>query len=232
MLGIYILAAMVGGGLLVFSVLSGAYHDVGDVDVHGLDVDAGGFHADLAGADVDVSGPDLDVSGADVHVGGLDADHDVDVGHGGAGALVLGFFRPRNLIFFLAAFGVTGTVLTVSRASTPSATLVLSLVMGGGALLLTHTVFSWLRRSEVGMDAVGDREIEGHTARVVLPMAPGEPGRVVCTIADREYYLTARVSKDVTKQLTAGSEVVIVGINNGVAEVIPFDIPELPSAES
>jgi membrane protein implicated in regulation of membrane protease activity len=228
-LGIYILAAMVGGGLLVFSVLSGA-HDGGDVDVHGLDVDAAGFDADLAGVDVDVSG--VDVAGADVHVGGLDADHDVDVGHGGAGALVLGFFRPRNLIFFLAAFGITGTVLTVTNASTPDATVLLSLAMGGGALLLTHSLFSWLRRSEVGIDTVGDREMEGHTARVVLPMAPGEPGRVVCTIADREYYLTARVSKDVTKQLVAGSEVVILGIRDGVAEVIPFDMPELPPAES
>jgi hypothetical protein len=230
-LGIYILAAMVGGGLLVFSVLSGA-HDGGDVDVHGLDVDAAGYDADLAGLDVDVSGVDVDVAGADVHVGGLDADHDIDVGHGGAGTLLLGFFRPRNLIFFLAAFGVTGTVLTVTNASTPNATVLLSLAMGGGALLLTHSVFSWLRRSEVGIGTVGDREIEGHTARVVLPMAPGQPGRVVCTIADREYYLTARVSKDVTKQLAAGSEVVILGIQDGVAEVIPFDMPELPPAES
>jgi hypothetical protein len=216
---------MVGGGLLVFSVLSGAHHDVGDVDVHGLDVDAAGFDAHLAGVDVDVAG-------AEVHVGGLDADHDVDVGHGGAGALVLGFFRPRNLIFFLAAFGVTGTVLTVTNASTPNATLLLSLAMGGGALLLTHSVFSWLRRSETGIDAVGDREIVGRTARVVLPMAPGERGRVVCTIADREYYLTARVSKDVTERLAAGSEVVVLGVQDGVAEVIPFDMPELPPAES
>ncbi|NIN71546.1 MAG: hypothetical protein GTO46_06370 [Gemmatimonadetes bacterium] len=230
MLGLYILAAMVGGGLLVFSVLGGAHDDVGDVHVHGLDVDAAGFDADLSGVDVDVSG--VDVAGADVHVGGLDADHDVDVGHGGAGALVLGFFRPRNLIFFLAAFGLTGTVLTVTNASTPNTTLLLSLAMGGGALLLTHSVFSWLRRSEVGIDTVGDREIEGRTARVVLPLAPGGCGRVVCTIADREYYLTARVSKDVTEQLAAGSEVVILGIRDGVAEVIPFDVPELPPAES
>jgi membrane protein implicated in regulation of membrane protease activity len=222
-LGLYILAAMVGGGLLVFSVLGGAHDDVGGVGAHGLDVDAAGFDADLSG---------VDVAGADVHVGGLDADHDVEFGHGGAGALVLGFFRPRNLIFFLAAFGITGTVLTVTNASTPNATLLLSLGMGGGALLLTHSLFSWLRRSEVGIDTVGDREMEGHTARVVLPMAPGEPGRIVCTIADREYYLTARVSEDVTKHLRAGSEVVILGIKDGVAEVIPFDVPELPPAES
>ncbi len=212
MIGIYILAAIVGGGLLVFSVLSGAHHDAGDVDVSGVD-------ADVSGVD------------ADVHVS-VDADHDVHVGHDAAAELVLGLFRPRNLIFFLAGFGVTGTLLTLTNASPPEATLFLSLGMGAGALLLTHSIFTWLRRSEVGIDTLGEREMEGHTARVVLPPAPGVPGRVVCTIADREYYLTARVSTDVERQLAAGSEVVILRVEGGVAEVIPFDALELPPGES
>ncbi len=203
MLGIYILAAMLGGGLLVFSVLSGAHHDVGDVDASGLDVDASG----------------------------LDADHDFHPSAEGAGGLVLGLFRPRNIIFFLAGFGLTGTLLTLTGTS-PDATLFASLGMGGGAMLLTHSVFTWLRRSEVGVDTVSEREMEGRAARVVLPLVAGERGRVVCLIADREYYLTARVSKDVTRQLTTGTEVVIVGVEDGVAEVIPFDTLELPPAES
>jgi len=223
MLGIYILAAMLGGGLLVFSVLSGAHHDVGDVDASGLDVDASGLDADVPHVDVDVAG-------ADVHVG-VDADHDFHPSAAGAGGLVLGLFRPRNIIFFLAGFGLTGTLLTLTGTS-PDATLFASLGMGGGAMLLTHSVFTWLRRSEVGIDTVSEREMEGRAARVVLPLVPGERGRVVCLIADREYYLTARVSKDVTRQLTAGTEVVIVGVEDGVAEVIPFDTLELPPAES
>ncbi|MGD8697785.1 MAG: hypothetical protein PVJ43_00760 [Gemmatimonadales bacterium] len=222
MLGIYILAAMLGGGLLLFSVISGAFHGVGDVDATG---------ADISGVDADLSGVDADVSGGDIHVGGVDADHDVHVGHDTPGLLVLGLFRPRNLIFCLAAFGLTGTFLTV-MGNAPDATLTLSLVMGGGAWLLTYGVFTWLRRTDSGVDAVSEREIEGRAARVVLPMAPGEPGRIVCLVADRELYLTARPAPDVARALEAGSEVVILRIEGGVAEIIPFDALELPSGES
>jgi hypothetical protein len=227
MLGIYILAAMLGGGLLLFSVISGALHGVGDVDATGVDVS--GVDADVPHLDVDVGHLDADVSGGDVHIAG--ADHDVHVGHGMPGQLVLGFFRPRNLIFFLAAFGLTGTLLTVT-GGTPDTTLTLSLVMGGGAWLMTYGVFTWLRRSESLMDAVGEVEIEGCPARVVLPLSPGEPGRIACVVADRELYLTARLAPEVSKTLETGSEVVILRIEGGVAEIIPFDTLELPPAES
>ena len=222
MLGIYILAAMLGGGLLLFSVISGAFHGIGDVDASG---------ADISGVDADIGGIDADVSGGDIHVGGMDADHDIHVGHDTPGLLVLGLFRPRNLIFCLTAFGLTGTLLTLT-GKPPDSTLTLSLVMGGGAWLLTYGVFTWLRRTDVGVDAISEIEVEGRAARVILPMAPGEPGRIVCLVADRELYLTARPASDVARPLEAGSEVVILRMEGGVAEIIPFDALELPPGES
>jgi hypothetical protein len=214
MLGVYILAAIVGGGLLFFSLLSGLEHDVGDVEVSGLDTDVGG--ADVG--DVDVHGPDLG------------ADHDLGH-HGMGGHLLLALFRPRNLIFFLTAFGFTGMLLTWSDAAESTA-LALALAMGGGAWVLTWGVFGWLRRSESGVDAVGDWEIEGRPARVVLPVTPGERGRVVCLVADREVYVTARLASDVGRRLEPGTEVIVVSVEGGEAEVIPFDEAELPPAES
>jgi hypothetical protein len=222
MLGFYILTAIMGGGLLLFSMLSGAHHDASDADISGLDTDVSGLDVDVAGVDVDVSSVDLD---APAHL-----DHDVDVGHMGAGALVLGLFKPRNIIFFMAAFGLTGTLLTLT-GNPEGATLGFSLAMGGGAGLLTHAVFLWLRRSESGADAVSEREIEGRSARVVLALAPGRPGRISCLIGDREQYITARLAADVTRPLEAGREVVVLRVENGVAEVIPFDAMELPPAE-
>jgi hypothetical protein len=222
MLGIYILAAIVGGGLLVFSLLAGAHHDMSDVEVAGLD-------ADVAGLDADVGG--MDVAGADLDAGALHADHDVPVGHDGAGELVLGLFRPRNIIFFLAGFGITGSLLTWSSTA-ENLTLILALAMGGLAWLLTHGLFTWLRRSEGALDALSESEIEGRAARVVLPLLPGEPGSVACLVADREQYITARLAPEVERSLSAGSEVVILRVEDGVAEVIPFDAPELPPAES
>ena len=216
MLGIYILSAMLGGGLLLFSVLSGAHHDVGDVD---------------APVDVDASGFDADVSGVDADIGGVDADHDVHVFHDGAGELVLGLFRPRNFIFFMAAFGLTGTLLTWT--GTPEGTtLGLALGMGGGAWLLTYGVFTWLRRSDVAVEALSEREIEGCTGRVVLPVSPDKSGRVSCLIADQEQYITARLARDVSRRLEPGDEVVIVRVENGVAEVVPFETTELLPPES
>jgi hypothetical protein len=211
MLGIYVLAAMLGGGLLVFSLLSGAHHDV---DASGADL-----HVDVAGADVD-----FDASGVDV-------DHDVHVGHDLAAGLLLGFFRPRNLIFSLAAFGLTGTLLTLT-GNPEGSTLGLAIGMGAGAWVLTYSVFTWLRRSEALVDVLSDREIEGRTGRAVLPLSPGGPGRVVCVIADQEHYLTARLAADVTEPVEVGAEVVVVRIENGVAEVIPFDALQLPPAEN
>jgi hypothetical protein len=222
MLGIYILSAILGGGLLVFSLLAGAHHDMSDVDVSGVDMDTPGFDAHVAG---------VDVAGADVEAGALQADHDIHIGHDAASELVLGLFRPRNIIFFLTGFGITGSLLTWSGTS-ESLTLGLALGMGGVAWLLTHGLFTWLRRSESVSDALSEREIEGRTGRVVLPLAPGEAGRVVCLIADHEHYLTARLASDIEQPLKVGSEVIVLRVEGGVAEVIPFDTPELLSGES
>jgi len=217
MLGVYIVAAILGGGLLLLSVLSGLDHDVGDVEVSGLDTD-------VAGADVDLAGMQVDADASALH-----ADHDA-ADHLGSGNFLLGMFRPRNLIFFLMAFGFTGMLLTWSGTGEGTA-LGLALAMGGGAWALTWGVFGWLRRTESGSDALSDAELEGRAGRVVLPLAPGERGRVVCVVADRELYLTARLSPEVNRPLAPGVEVVILTVEGGEAEVIPFDMAELPPAE-
>jgi hypothetical protein len=196
MLGFYLFAAIVGGGLLAFSVIGG----------HG-DGDVGGGH---------------DAGGHDA--GGHDAGH--DVGHG-AGELVLGFFRPRNLIFFLAAFGLTGSVLTWLRNAAPF-TLGLAIGMGLGAMVLNHLLFTWLRRTDAAIDTLGDTDLEGVSARVVLDVIPGHPGRVVCLVAGREQYVTARLASGVETSLATGREVVIVAITGGVAQIAPLNLLDTP----
>jgi len=196
MLGFYLFAAIVGGGLLAFTVIGG----------HG-DGDVGGGH---------------DAGGHDA--GGHDAGH--DVGHG-PGELVLGFFRPRNLIFFLAAFGLTGSVLTWLRNAAPF-TLGLAIGMGLGAMVLNHLLFAWLGRTDAAIDTLGDADLEGVSARVVLDVNPGHPGRVVCLVAGREQYVTARLASGVETSLPAGREVVIVAITGGVAQIAPLNLLDTP----
>jgi membrane protein implicated in regulation of membrane protease activity len=195
MLGIYLLAAIVGAGALVFSLLGGE-HDAG----HG---DAGDVGHDA------------------------DAGHDAHAAHGGGGEIILGLFRPRNLVFFLAAFGLTGTVPTW-LAAPAFGTLMAALAMGAGAMLTTHATFTWLRRSESASDVVSDHAFEGRTARVVLPVESGQRGRVACVLAGQEHYITARLAPGAPAPLVPGREVLILRMAEGVAEVEPFDALELP----
>jgi hypothetical protein len=199
MLGLYLFALVLGGGLLVLSLLGG------DSDADAPDAD---FQAD---ADVDAQ-----------------ADGGVGQSHFGAGGLVLGLFKPRNLVFLLATFGVTGSLLTwlgVGRA----ATLTLAVAMGAAAMVLTHAVFTWIRRSDASVEVLSDSDLEGSIARVVLPLAPGVAGQVACLAGGREVYLTARLAADVSEPLATGREVVILRTGDGVAVVIPSGMLELPS---
>src|SRR3970282_230454 len=189
MLGFYIFAAVLGGGLLLLSQLAG----------------------------------DHDANGG---AGAGDHGHGPDVGVHGPAELLLGFFRPRNLIFFLAAFGISGTLLTLTGSVAPLA-LGLSVIMGLAAMALTHGVFTWLRRSDTAADTVADADLEGSVGRVVLPIRPGERGRIACLVGDQETHITARLAEGVEQALEAGREVVVIRMIDGEAEVADLQSPLL-----
>ena len=182
MLGIYIVAAILGAGLLALSLLAGgdAGHDAGSGD-----------HPMLADAE-----------------------------HPAFAEAVLSFFRPRNFVFFLAGFGLAGTALTLVGTGA-GFTLVAALVMGGGFFLLSHFVFTLLRRTDTASDALAESELMGERARVTLPLVPGHPGRVTCLVGGREVYLTARLAPGIDETIGAGREVIVSHVSNGVAEVLP-----------
>lgn len=156
--------------------------------------------------------------------GDASAGHDADVASGGGGhlgGLLFGFFKPRNLIFFLAAFGITGALLTWT-GSGATTTAIASSAMGIGAMLLTHAIFTWLRRNESAVDVVGERALEGSLGRVVIPVGPGERGRVACSIAGREVHVVARLAPGSAETLEAGREVLVVRMDDGEAEISPY----------
>lgn len=206
MLGIYLFCAILGGGLLVFSLLGGADHD--------MDHDASGV-----GGDHDLS---------------HDFDHDTghgghDVQHGGSAAGILfGLFRPRNLIFLLAGFGLTGTLLMLLTGASGAGSLVPAAVMGLVAMVGTHGVFTWLRASDSATDAISDHDLEGASGRVVLPVSEESRGRIVCQIAGREVSLVAKLTPTESQPLVVGSEVIVLRVQDSVAEVMPFKSKEIP----
>ncbi|KPK03726.1 MAG: hypothetical protein AMS20_10020 [Gemmatimonas sp. SG8_28] len=212
MLGIYLLAAILGGGLLVLSLLGGGEHDAGHGDASGLD-----------------AGHDFDHGGHEVGAG-----HDAGTGHeiqqGWAGELVLGLFRPRNLTFFLAGFGITGTLVTLLTSTGGLGALIPSLGMGFAAMLATHATFLWLARSDSAVDAGSDSDLEGCVGRVVVPLSPGGRGQIACRVGDHTMYVTAALSEGYTEALPSGREVVVLAVEGAVARVMPFAANELPPA--
>jgi len=166
------------------------------------------------------------------HDAGTDASHDADAGEGAgwAGELVFGLFRPRNIVFFAAGFGVTGTLLTLLTDTSTSAGLVSSVAMGLASMVVTHGTFVWLRRSESAVDTMSDAEMEGCVGRVVLPLAPGERGRIACLIGEREVHVIARLAEGYTEVLQPGREVVVLDVTDTVARVMPFESLQLPSS--
>jgi hypothetical protein len=179
-LGIYLFAAIVGAGLLVFSLMG-----VGD------------DHAGHGGHDHPVL---------------ADADHP------GMGELVLALLKPRNFIFGAAGFGLTGTLLTLLGAG-PLFTPLAAVTIGSGFFLLSHGVFTVLRRTETAADPVSDAQLMGERARVTLALEPGRAGRVAAVLGGREVYLTARLTPEAADRIPAGQEVVVIRVTNGVAEV-------------
>src|SRR5919106_252992 len=83
----------------------------------------------------------------DAHAG-VDHDHPLlaDAEHPGWGEWLLGFFRPRNFVFGLSGFGLTGTLLTLFGTGAPF-TLLAAAGMGAGFFAISHGVFTFLRRS-------------------------------------------------------------------------------------
>lgn len=211
MLGIYLVAAIIGGGLLLFSMLGGGEQGV-DHDASG--VDAGHDFGHGVG-----------------HGAGHGPAHGADVAHGGAGwagDLVLGLFRPRNIIFFTAGFGITGTLVTLLTDSSTSGGLLASVGMGLAAMVATHGTFVWLRRSESAVDVPSDAEMEGCVGRVVLPLAPGERGRIACRMGEREVHVVALLAEGYTEALPVGREVIVLEVIDTVARVMPFEAAQLP----
>jgi membrane protein implicated in regulation of membrane protease activity len=191
MLSAYIFSLVLGGGLMLFSLLAGDAD--ADVDVD-LDVDF----------DVDV---DLDV----------DVDADLDSGaHAAAGKL----FSFRSIIYAIFGFGATGTLLTyLGLALIPTA--VTAAIGGVLSSMLVTTVFNYLKRTDSGASP-GDAGFVGLLGKVVLPLSDGSAGAVLVERAGRQIRLRALPHSTAQGDPREWRQVVVVDLENGIAQVAPL----------
>ena len=209
MLELYVGCLIVGGGLVGLSFFTD--HD-SDAD---LDVDAD--------VDVDVDA-DVDVSADDVG----------DLAHvDGADLMWLPLLTLRFWIFFVAFFGLTGTLLTVMAkvglvdATATTTTLLVALGVGISSGWFTSWLVRKLRSEKVDSNIDPQRDYVGAEGVVLLGVAPSDPGAVRLTVKGVHVDLTAEV--DAGDALERGRRVVVLAYEGGVIRVAPL-AADAPSA--
>lgn len=207
MLALYLFCAALGVPLLALFAFGGSD---ADADVGGFDADAGGF--------------DLDIDG------GADADFDLsDIGDGGIGDATALFRRipVSSWAFLLSFFGGIGLIGTAVGGGV-LATFILAAVLGVVAATMNTAAFSFLRRTDASRH-FSDQKLEGRLATVSVPIEAGKRGRVWLDTGEERVQLTAgAVESELAEAFARGERVLIVNVNNGVAEVMRAD-PELSS---
>ena len=213
----YWICLIVGGGLIAISTIFGSQHG-GDVDVGG-DVDGGldlggdvavagdaGFDADIS-ADVDV-GVDADVS---AEGGGIDVDH--------AGALSLAsWFSTYFVVYFMAAFGAVGVVLTNLSEVGGAATVGYAML---GGLIVGQSVHQILRALRLGSgnSALRQQDYINKIARVTVMIEHPRQGEIALQPVRGERFIPA-VARHPGTIFRAGEQVGVVAYRGGVAEVV------------
>lgn len=195
MLTIYIIAAAVGGALVLLSAIGGG----GEGAEH--EVEGGEAHAELdTGADHD-------------HDGGSDqaSDHEGDWSW-------MSFFGMRFWSYFSGFFGLTGVLLTMLTD------LAVPLVAGGAALLGLFSGFGvstatrLLTKTQTS-SAVEGRDLIGAEGTVLVTVRKETPGKVRISAKGEVLDLQA-ITSDPTP-LAVGREVVIVASQNHRVTVVP-----------
>lgn len=208
LLGIYIATFVLGGILLGASLFLG-HHD-GDA---GADADADAdVHADAdadGDADTDADGP---------HEAG-------EVAHAELSDFWIPFISVRFWIFFLCFFGLTGVVLTLLALAGRWGTLAAAVGVGFVSGFAAAFVIQKLKKAEVG-STVGLEDYKGKEGLVLLPIGPGDKGKIRMVIKDQTVDMVARTEEALS--IERGRRVLVIEVVNNEAVVVPA--PELESS--
>lgn len=208
MMTLYLVALLLGGTLLVFTLILGA---VADAD-HDGEVD---FDHDVV-ADVDID---------------VDADADADVDHdlGGLDA-VLGWLPITSIrfwTFFTAFFGGTGVALYGLEVFSSHA--IIAPIAGGMGWVAGFSVVHMLRtlRKNQTTSGLGMNDYMGATGTVTIKVAQGSTGSVRLKLKNRTVDLMAETEDE--EPLAAKDKVIVYRVtNDGKVMVTKADELEAP----
>lgn len=201
---IYIyLAALIFGGMFVIPMVLG-----------GLDTD------------VDIGG-DLDIAGG-IEAGGLDADtgFDLDPDAGetavdAVGSFVSTLLSFRSIVFCSFFFGFSGVLFRLLGVGT-FGTLIAAIGLGLVAAVLNAKLFSFLKTTGSSSQRLA-RDIEGHSAKVILPITGSQKGRIRADLSGQPTFMVA-VPYTASGAFDVGDSVVVVEVQDGTAHVAALDL--------
>jgi membrane protein implicated in regulation of membrane protease activity len=160
----------------------------------------------------------LSAFGGDHHGGhetSIEVHHD---GHDAFEGTWIPFFSLRFYTYFFASFGLAGMLLSFLTATDPVVTAWLSAGVGVATGLTASFILRLLRLSETSGGAL-EQDVLGKEGLVLVPIRESLPGRIRCTIrGDVIDYLAVT---EAPRVLQAGETVVVVGMENGRAQVLP-----------
>lgn len=133
------------------------------------------------------------------------------------------FFSLRNITYFFAFFGLTGTLLNF-LGSSQIFTFLASIFLGTISATTGYKLLKYLKSTETG-DTFSLNELIGKTAVVSLPMNSGSRGKIVVEQNGQTFELPAEISKESLKgNFSARDNVIILEIINNNAIIIESDI--------
>lgn len=179
MFTIYLACLIFGGILLGASLLSFGGNESG-ADSHDISHDT-----------------DLDASTDISHHGSIskpDIDHSINnISKTGFAKDAAQFFSFRNLVFFLAFFGLTGSLFSWMNYGGILVFLA-SLGMGSFSYYFGYNLMKYLRNSETGAE-INIRELIGKIGVTGLPISKDKAGKVIVTIGSFSREYSAKLSE-------------------------------------
>ena len=208
MFKIYLACFIVGGIFIAISLFFGGDTDA-DVDVDAdveMDVDVDG--------DVDFQS-DMDIDG--------DADIDSDAAGDAADSegLVEGakFLSFRNAIFFVAFFGMAGTIFNMLGVHA-LITFPISILMGGVASFLMHKTLNHLVRNEVD-SSLNLTSLTGMPANVTIDLSRQNKGKITLNANGRKFQLLAITADEADRDnFQEGETVIVLRVKDNTAYVV------------
>ncbi len=175
-------------------------------------------------SDVSDSGDGFDAShdtdldhGTDLHhdteITGTNHHHDIEVTKSGLMKEAAQFFSFRNIVFFTAFFGLTGTVFTVLDINS-IITFISSMALGAFSFVFGFGLMKYLRNSESG-EEIRLSELIGKTGVVEIGISKSRKGKVIVS--------SGSYSREFIAMLSEASKCDVIHRNN---KIIVIDISD------